>query len=295
MNTAFGSVHPITSFSYYAGAIAFSMLLFHPLFLVTLLALVTLVIIIHGEGKRLLKLLPYYVLMGGAVAVLNPLFSHRGRHILFYFMDQPITLEAILYGVTMMLSLLGILLAFVSFQHIVTTDKWMYLFSRVLPRTSLLTSMSIRFVPLFLRRLEQITTVQRTKGVSIMEGSLRKRSKDGMLLVRVLLTWSLEEALQTADSMKARGYGAAKRSSYVIYRMDRRDVYTLLFLTAMGLACLWGWTQGFGVLTIYPRLETMQFHRGEGFAVACYCAYLLTPVVLEGMERRSWKSFKSIN
>lgn len=289
MNSAFGSVHPVTSFSYYAGVITFGMLLFHPVFLLTSLAAITVIIVIHGEGKRLLKLLPYYVLMGGLVAVLNPLFSHRGRHILFYFMDQPITLEAILYGVTMMLSLLCILLAFVSFQQIVTTEKWMYLFSRVAPRTALLTSMSIRFVPLFLRRLDQITTVQRIKGVSILEGSLKKRSKDGMLLVRVLLTWSLEEALQTADSMKARGYGAAKRSSYVIYRMDRIDWYVLLFLGAMALVCIWGWMQGFGVLTIYPRLETMQFHRGEGIAYACYCAFLLTPVVLEEMERRSWK------
>lgn len=289
MNSAFGSVHPVTSFSYYAGVITFGMLLFHPVFLLTSLAAITVIIVIHGEGKRLIKLLPYYVLMGGLVAVLNPLFSHRGRHILFYFMDQPITLEAILYGVTMMLSLLCILLAFVSFQQIVTTEKWMYLFSRVAPRTALLTSMSIRFVPLFLRRLDQITTVQRIKGVSILEGSLKKRSKDGMLLVRVLLTWSLEEALQTADSMKARGYGAAKRSSYVIYRMDRRDWYVLLFLGAMALVCIWGWMQGFGVLTIYPRLETMQFHRGEGIAYACYCAFLLTPVVLEEMERRSWK------
>lgn len=212
--------------------------------------------------------------MGGLVAVLNPLFSHRGRHILFYFMDQPITLEAILYGVTMMLSLLCILLAFVSFQQIVTTEKWMYLFSRVAPRTALLTSMSIRFVPLFLRRLDQITTVQRIKGVSILEGNLKKRSKDGMLLVRVLLTWSLEEALQTADSMKARGYGVAKRSSYVIYRMDRRDWYVLLFLGAMALVCIWGWMQGFGVLTIYPRLENMQFHRGKALhtlAIAPFC------------------------
>ncbi|WP_054024026.1 energy-coupling factor transporter transmembrane component T [Bacillus sp. FJAT-28004] len=289
MNSAFGSVHPVTSFSYYAGVISFSMLLFHPAFLVTSLVAITVIIVIHGEGKRLLKLLPYYILMGGLVAILNPLFSHRGRHILFYFMDQPITLEAILYGVTMMLSLLCILLAFVSFQQIVTTEKWMYLFSRVAPRTALLTSMSIRFVPLFLRRLDQITTIQRTKGVSIREGSLRKRSRDGMLLVRVLLTWSLEEALQTADSMKARGYGAAKRSSYVIYRMDRRDWYVLMFLGAMALVCIWGWMQGFGVLVIYPRLETLQFHPGEGIAFAGYCAFLLTPVALEEMERRSWK------
>ncbi|MEV5028884.1 energy-coupling factor transporter transmembrane component T [Paenibacillus sp. LPE1-1-1.1] len=292
MNNAFFSAHPITSFCYYAGVIAFGMLLFHPVFLVTSIAALTAIIVIHGEGKRLLKLLPYYALMGGSVAVLNPLFSHRGRHILFYFMDQPITLEAILYGVTMMLSLICMMLAFVSFQQIVTTDKWMYLFSRVAPRTSLLTSMSIRFVPLFMRRLEQITTVQRMKGVTIHEGSLKKRSKDGMLLVRVLLTWSLEEALQTADSMKARGYGSAKRSSYVIYRMDRRDWYVLGFLIAAGAACAWGWMQGYGVLTIYPRLESMHLHRGEGFIFACYCAFLLTPALLEGMERRTWKSFE---
>lgn len=55
MNSAFGSVHPVTSFSYYAGVITFGMLLFHPVFLLTSLAAITVIIVIHGEGSGCLS------------------------------------------------------------------------------------------------------------------------------------------------------------------------------------------------------------------------------------------------
>lgn len=95
--------------------------------------------------------------MAGSVAVINPLFSHRGSHILFYFMDQPITLEAVFYGLMMMTVLLTIFILFISYNYTVTADKFMYLFAGVAPKTALLTLMTIRFVPLFQRRLRQIS------------------------------------------------------------------------------------------------------------------------------------------
>ncbi|TVY07608.1 energy-coupling factor transporter transmembrane component T [Paenibacillus cremeus] len=289
MSSGFASLHPLPCFLYYAGVMLLCMLLFHPIYLLTALIALDILCVLHHQGQRLLKLLPFYLVMGGSAIVLNPLFSHRGRHILFYFWDQPITLEAVLYGLTATLSMLAVLITFQSFNYIITPDKFMYLFARALPKTSLLALMTIRFVPLFKRRLRQIELVQGLRGVSVRQGSLRKRMRDGMTLLRVLLVWSLEDALQTADSMKARGYGTGKRSAYIVYRMDRRDIRVLLWLSLTGVICAVLWLQGFGTMKIYPRLEPLTLTLGEAAQYVSFCAFLLTPVGLEWKERLAWK------
>jgi energy-coupling factor transport system permease protein len=292
MTSGFRSLHPVVALLYYVGLVLFAALLFHPVFLVTELAGVLGLLLLQGQGKLLLRGLPFYLLMAGSVAVLNPFFSHRGSHILFYFMDQPVTLEAILYGLMMMLVLLNILIIFVSYNYTVTTDKFMYLFSAVAPKSALLTLMTIRFVPLFQRRLRQITQIQRTRGIDTGKGSLRKRMKDGMTLLKVLLTWSLEEALQTADSMKARGYGVRKRSTYAIYKMDRRDLIILTLMSMCGLIALFGWLQGYGVIEIYPRIKPLNVSWQEAVVYGGFCLFMLIPLGVVGKEKWLWRSLQ---
>ncbi|MED0679409.1 energy-coupling factor transporter transmembrane component T [Aneurinibacillus thermoaerophilus] len=292
MNGGFASFHPVPCFFYYTGVIVFAMLFFHPIFLLTALVLLLVLNVLHKRSQQLRRLFSLYLVLGGALIVLNPLFSQRGVHILFYFLERPITLEAVVYGCTMMLSVLVILLAFLSYHYVITTDKLMYLFSRFAPKTTLLAMMAIRFVPLLRRRLHQIALVQRTKGVSIYHGSLAKRARDGMKLLHILLIWSLEEALQTADSMKGRGYGTAKRSFYFPYRMERRDWTVLLALGVTGIVCIAGWGIGYGVLPIYPRLGHLLLTPAETVIYVVFCIYLLIPLWIEGKERKVWQRLK---
>ncbi|WP_052429338.1 energy-coupling factor transporter transmembrane component T [Paenibacillus borealis] len=292
MNSGFRSMHPAVALLYYAGLLLFALLGLHPLFLVTEIAGLLALLLLQGQGRLLLRGLPFMLLMAGSVAVLNPLFSHRGAHILFYWLDQPITLEAVLYGLIMMTVLLTIFIWFISYNYTVTTDKFMYLFAAAAPRTALLTLMAIRFVPLFQRRLRQITLIQRLRGVDVRTGSLRKRMKDGMTLLKVLLTWSLEEALQTGDSMTARGYGVAKRSTYSIYKPDRLDKLILLVLTASGMIALLYWLQGYGTLEIYPRMKRMDFGWPDAVMYGSFSLFVLIPAGLEGKEKWLWRSSK---
>lgn len=195
-----------------------------------------------------------------------------------------------LYGLIMMLVLLTILVLFISYNYTVTTDKFMYAFAAAAPKTALLTLMAIRFVPLFQRRLREITMIQRFRGIDAGKGRLRKRMRDGMTLLKVLLTWSLEEALQTGDSMKARGYGIRRRSTYSVYRMDRFDTAVLLLLTASGLIPLILWLQGYGAFEIYPRMKPLEFGGGEALMYISFSLFVLIPSGLEGKEIWLWRS-----
>jgi len=292
MNSGFRSLHPSVTLLYFVGLLLFATLLFHPLFLLTQLATVIGLLLLQGQGRSILKGLPFYLLLAVSVVLWNPLFSHRGSHILFYAFDQPITLEAFLYGLMMMLVLLTITFVCIAYNFTMTTDRFMYLFGTVAPRSTLLLLMAMRFVPLFQRRLSQITLIQSSRGISVSSGKLRKRMSDGMTLLKVLLTWSLEEALQTADSMKARGYGIRQRSTYGIFKWDRRDMVIMLLLAGSGLITLILSMQGYGMIQIYPRLKTPVFAAGDIVMFGSLCVFLLIPLGLEIKEKWLWRSFE---
>lgn len=295
MSTGFRSLHPLPCFLYYAGVMLLSMLLLHPIYLT---ASVVLMILLHisyegDQSRGALRMLLSFLLIGLFLFLLNPLFSHRGEHILFYFMDQPVTLEAIEYGLTLSLSTLSLLFAFMSYRQVITSDKFLYLFSSIWPKGTLVMMMAMRFVPLLQWRLRIITQMQRTKGISIMNGPLKKRIGDGMKLLQVLLTWSLEEALQTADSMKARGFGRGPRSTYTAYRMRSRDWTAVVVMVIACLICIAGRiVYGYGQLTIYPRLETIWLSGAEWFEFAIFVLFVGTPLLMDGKEWARWHFLK---
>ncbi|UOF92595.1 energy-coupling factor transporter transmembrane protein EcfT [Fodinisporobacter ferrooxydans] len=293
MKKVFEELHPFSSSLYFFGFILLNMIFMHPIYLASGLIGIVLVNVCVDRGQQLRSFLPYYILTGIAVTLANPLFSHRGRYILFYFMNQPITFESVLYGVTMMLSLLNILVCFVAYNQVVSSGKFLFLFSRAFQKVGLLIMLSVRFVPLVKRRMSQIMMVQKTRGVNPWQGAMRKRIADATRILEILITWSLEEALQTAASMKARGYGIRLiRSSYHPYRFHLIDFFWIGTLVCLISICIAEWFRGYGVLPIYPVFHWAKFDDTQWFLYACFCLYTIFPVLLEGKERIRWQSWK---
>ncbi|MDF2961044.1 MAG: hypothetical protein K0S39_2779 [Paenibacillus sp.] len=293
MTAGFRSLHPLPGFVYYTGVMLFSMLLLHPVFLAAAVVLLFIINLAYEESGKMLRTLVVFLLAGLIIFILNPLFSHRGAHILFYIWDQPVTLEALLHGLTAALSPIAIIFTFLSYNRVVTSDKFLYLFGSLWPKGSLIVVMAMRFVPLLTRRLKQIALVQRTKGISLTQGPLKQRCQNGMKLLQILLTWSLEEGLQTADSMKARGYGTGPRSAYSPFRMQSKDRLTLVYLAVIGAYCLWErFTAGYGVLMIYPRLEPVQLNAGEWLLFGVFLLFIGTPLLVDGKEWLRWRFSK---
>ena len=146
----FGSCHPAVNFLYFVLVIAFSMCLTHP---VCLLLSVCGAMIYHAVllGPRSLrKSAVWMVPMAVLAAVINPAFTHQGVTILAYLPSgNPLTLESMLYGLASAALLSATLLWFTSYNTVMTSDKFIYLFGRVIPALSLVLSMTMRFVPRF--------------------------------------------------------------------------------------------------------------------------------------------------
>ncbi|SMO95159.1 energy-coupling factor transporter transmembrane component T [Melghirimyces algeriensis] len=281
MKRGFRDFHPAVCFVYYAGSLLLLLLMVHPFFTLSALVVLFAVNLLYDAGKRLLQLKSVILMTAGIILIVNPLTSERGAHILWEGMSHRITLEAVLYGGMMAGTVVGVIASFASYQQVISTHQFLYLFSRLLPQWALLTVLSLRFVPLMQRRLEEIMRVQRSREGEMSNFHFREQLRRRMKRLEVLLTWSLEDGLQTADSMKARGYGAGRRSSYIPYRWRLSDGVSLFFLMATAGLCLFGWVQGMGVLTIYPIMESLMPTDQEWMLLAGYLSFFSFPILVE--------------
>ena len=278
MNRGFAGLHPITQLCYYCGVTALCMTVRLPL----LLALLTVVLILcnlrQDRGRRMRKNLALYLVSGLALLVLTPLTSHRGATILCYFLNNPITLESILYGAVSGLSVAALLLACTSFQLAVDADGVLYLLCRALPNTTMVILTALRFVPLFQRRLREIREVQGTR-----PGKEAHGVRGGMRVCGILLSGALCDAVATAQSMRTRGYGLSRRRSfYFPYKMDKRNIILLsvMFLLLLCIILL----TGMGALDaqLFPKLALPAFTPLRACAAGCALMFAAIPIWLGG-------------
>ena len=90
-----------------------------------------------------------------------------------------------------------------------TSDKFMYLFGKVIPAFSLLLSMCLRFVPRFTGQIKKVAQAQQCIGRNVNNGKVWARAAHGLKILSVTTTWALENSVETADSMKVQGLWAA--------------------------------------------------------------------------------------
>ena len=278
MRNEFKRFHPLVSFSYYAGALSLLIIMQHPIFLSLALMVVLAVNYVEDRLKGLSKWIIFIVTTGLFIVILNPLFNERGQHVLFTVFDHRITLESTLYGGINALLIIGVMALFVSYNEVMSPNKLLYLFSKFLPQFAILLMLTLRFIPLMRRRAEEISTIQTSKGMSVVHGKWRDKAKTGMLYLQLLLVHSLEEAIQTADSMKARRYGQGTRSTYEYFILKKSDVMALVYLLFLCSIVVYGRISGYGYLTIYPILERMAITSTESIILTVYLLFISFPL-----------------
>ena len=286
---AFSDCHPAVNFLYYALVLVLSMSLMQPVCLaISLLCASWYLLRLQGWDalwQKLRWLLPVMAL----AAVMNPAFTHQGMTILTYLPSgNPLTLESILYGLAAAGLLASVILWFSSFSEVMTSDKFIYLFGRVAPALSLVLSMTLRFVSQFRAQLHTISEAQRTLGRDVSSGSVLTRLRIALRTFSILITWSLETAIETADSMKSRGYGLRGRTSFSIFRFDERDRMLTLWLCISGGYVIAGWIAGGLYWQYYPMLLGAPVRPITVSFQAVYLLLCLTPVLLDLAADRRW-------
>ena len=285
----FSSCHPTISFLYFGLVLLFTMCFDHPLArLVSLAGALCYSLYLNGRKAARFSLL-YMLPMLLLTAIINPAFSHEGVTILAYLPSgNPLTLESILFGIASALMLVAVVLWFSCYNAVMTSDKFVYLFGRVIPALSLVLSMTLRFVPKFKAQARAVSEAQRCVGRDVRDGSLLRRLRNGVTILSILLTWSLENAIETADSMRSRGYGLPGRTAYSIYRFDARDRMALLWLGFCGFCVIGAWIAKGFFWRWYPSVRFTPFLPLVVFFHLVYFALCFTPLAMDLYADLHW-------
>lgn len=292
MRSAFGDFHPIVNFIYFSYVIGISMFFMHPVMLaISAAGAFAYSIYLSGRRAAIFNFVGVFPMML-LFAIMNPLFNHRGITTLFYLKNNPITLESILYGISAGLMLGSVVMWFACFNKIMTSDKLTYLFGKLMPSLSLVFSMVLRFVPRFNTQFKRTAEAQRTISENSNKGTAVK-IKHGLKTASIMTTWALENALDTADSMNARGYGLHGRTTFTLYKFERRDIFAAAAVIISFMIIPVSMAVGTLGMEYFPAITMNKVSMASCVLYAFHLGICFMPIIIDLAEDRRWQHLQS--
>ena len=289
---ALDTFHPIVPFVYFAAVIFITMFTLHPVLIgISLVCAVVTCGFLIG-AKKIFRSLLYALPLVTVIALTNPLFSHNGVTPLFYLNGNPVTKEALLYGVNIALMIAAVFYWFKCYHAVMGGDKFVCLFGKFSPKLALLLAMTLGFLPKLKRKYREIDDAQKTLGIYACRGFVDKiRSK--MRVLSILVTCGLESSVETADSMRARGYGLKGRTAYTNFVFTVRDaVMTAVTLVLTALICFFAY-KGYTDFRFYPSIAKIDFGVYSVLLYFALFALSVAGILCEIKENALWRLLKS--
>lgn len=284
--------HPTVLFLYYLLIISITVFYLHPFLLLFSFIASVLLYSRMTTLKEWIKDLTFYFVLFVLITLTNPLFVHKGETILFFLNGKPVTLEAIFYGMAIATMFLSIIFWSKIYSYLMTTDKVLYLFGTIFPKLALLLSMAFRFIPLFTQQVKRVHVTQKTLGFYTSD-SLTDRLLNSFRVFMSVLRWSLEHAIEQADSMKARGYGLKGRTNYSNFSYSFKDYFGIALLFIMSLLLIYGTVKGAFYYFYYPRIYPLDQVMKEGMYWLVIVVLTIYPFAIEIKESLHWNYLKS--
>ncbi|MBQ8558755.1 MAG: energy-coupling factor transporter transmembrane protein EcfT [Tyzzerella sp.] len=288
----FSNLHPVVSALYFVSVLVITMFTANPILLFVALLGGILFYTKTEKGIHFLKEFRFYLVLIVIITLTNPLFSHDGVTPLFFLNGNPITLEALLYGVDIAIMLVAVMYWFKCFNKIMTEDKLLFLFGKISPKISLLLSSALRFIPLLKIQAARIRQSQKAMGLFASEAWTDKL-RGSMRVYSALITWALENAIDTGSSMKARGYGLKGRSHYSIFTFRKSDALLMAAIMAMDAIIVMVMATGQLDFSFYPTISATTMTIYNFLAMITFAVLVLLPFILEVKEGLQWKYYRS--
>ncbi|MBR5738397.1 MAG: energy-coupling factor transporter transmembrane protein EcfT [Lachnospiraceae bacterium] len=245
------------------------------------------------RGRRaVMESLWFYSAFFVLIALVNPLVSHNGVTPLFFLNGNAVTLESVLYGVNLAGMLAAVFLWFRCFNTVMTSEKLLFLIGGLSPKIALVLSSALRFLPLYLSRAALIRKTERAMGLYASDGWI-DRLKGTVRMYSALVTWSLENAVDTGNSMKSRGYRLKGKSRFSLFRFGWRDALMLPFVLIPDALFVSAKLQGLLDFTFYPRMVLAAPGPVGTAAVCLFGLMTFLPLLIKAKESIRWAFWKS--
>lgn len=284
--------HPFILFLYYIAVLSMTVLMMHPVVLSLSLVGSLCLYLMVTSIRVLWREIRFYLFVFVLIAVINPLFVHKGETILFFLNDNPVTLEAIIYGVFISMMLVAVIFWSKAFSILVTSDKFVYLFGKIIPKLSLVISMALKFIPEFKRQIKKVHQTQKTLGLYTSD-SITDRIVSGVRTFNSMISWSLEHAIEQAEAMKGKGYGLKGRTNFALFKWNVRDSISIVIIVLLFAGILIVNGAGGYQFNYYPILSGMDITMHGAWKASFVMLFVLLPSLMEMKESLQWKYAKS--
>ena len=280
--------HPLAMVLYFVAVTVLTMFSGEPiLMLISFFFAVNLNILVTGAMKTLktlLVLLPFALL----VTVTNPLVSHFGKTVLWLVLGQAYTLEALLYGANLAVTLVALILHFAVLGKLLNMEKILYLIGRATPNIALLISVTVKNVTSVGTRLAEVNEAQQALGY------FSEKKKAGALIKRLkvfsaVISLALEDAVENAVAMRGKCYGVKRRTAARGRKFTSNDILWLFCSIVLFVAVLVCMSNGasefqFYPTAVFPPLDLWRFMMYISFSALC-----AVPVLITWKEELKWK------
>lgn len=280
MNDRFSKLHPLFHTAFFIVVFVFVLSVNNPFFSsVSLIAS-----LLYGakiRGRQIVSSIKFTAIVLLVVSVFNMLFAHYGMDVLFTIKDTKFTLEALFYGFNQGMVLSSVMLWFGAFSRVMDSERVVYIL-RFAPKTALIFSMVLGFIPRFTKKLEDIRDAQLGLNSGVPP---KKRVKSAINNFSALVSYSLESSIITSDSMSARGYNpkAVRPARFKLYLSDILMIIAVIILSAIIIT---NKIMGNIVFVFDPEIYVESFSVISIIAFALLC---FLPLIIDLWEDMLWK------
>ena len=289
---AFGNYHPATLMIYFLSVLLVTMFVSNPVLQILAMLGGILFCLMLQKKSEIGGNIGFYVPMFLLVAATNPLFSHNGVTPLFFLNGNPVTLEALIYGIAIAVMVTGVMMWCKCYSQIMTSDKFLYLFGRIIPKLSLILSMALRFIPMFKRQMHKVNRAQKAMGLYSSK-SFTDKIRSAMRVFMAMISWALENSMETSASMKARGYGMKGRTNFSLFRFYTGDGILLAVCIILLGITISGTAAGETVFYYYPRISELNLSPCAAAVYTSFGILSFLPFIIEVKESLVWKYYIS--
>ena len=226
-------------------------------------------LLMNDGGRVFAKALGGCLLISFLTALTDPLVSHRGMTVLLFINGRAYTLESMLYGLELGLSLGGVMVWLGLLRRLVSERELLCIFGRISPKLAMTVSMTLGFIPRLLQKQSRIREAQRGAGL-FHDNSPTGRMESSSQVFIACAAWSAETAAAAARSMTARGYG-----THPMTYSDKRPLRAadILLIAFQGIGAVTaGVFSALGAATVFfPTMtqEKYSIHLNIAFALIC--------------------------
>lgn len=252
---AFSTCHALVPAVCFAGILAVTMCAVHPVATgISLMGALAFSVTARGSAATARGLrwqLPLLVL----VCLANPFFSASGSTVLWKLGPTSVYLESLAFGANMGALMVAVVLWFEGAAAVLTQDRLLGLAGGRMRSLPLVASMASQLLPQLIGRGHAVHEVR----VACTAAGPAPARREGLTRASgVVLSWALEDSLERADAMRARGWESGlPRTSFAPDRFTSADAWAvaaIVLLAGTSGALMWVACSQWRFYPTMPRL-----------------------------------------